>query len=100
MRRISTGARPATYTDAYNARLTIVALSTSCAVEGVGCLRRSISTALLCRLDGTWPTWHVGARTEPFGAHSWVEVRGQPVGEPYPAGYYQPLMTVAVPARD
>ncbi|MFF1822876.1 lasso peptide biosynthesis B2 protein [Kribbella sp. NPDC058245] len=73
------GARPATGTDAYGARSAVVAVSVTCA--GQGCLPRSVATALRCRLSGTWPNWCTGALTEPFRAHAWVEVDGQPVGE-------------------
>ena len=49
---------------------------------------RSIATALLCRMSGTWPTWRVGVRTvAPFSAHAWVEAEGKPVDEVEPAGY-------------
>lgn len=75
----------------------MVAVSLLCA--GDGCLPRSLATALLCRLRGTWPTWCAGARTAPFAAHAWVEVAGEPVGEPHPAGYYRALVTVPPPDR-
>jgi hypothetical protein len=58
------------------------------------CLQRAIATALLCRLGGVWPTWCTGVRTAPFAAHAWIEVDGQPVGEPYPAGYHHPIITI------
>ena len=41
-----------------------------------------------------------GVRTSPFGAHAWIEVDGQPIGELYPAGYYRPLITVHPPHHD
>ncbi|MFS8102859.1 lasso peptide biosynthesis B2 protein [Lentzea alba] len=93
--RLRRGARPATRAEALAARSAVVAVSLRCAGEQ-GCLPRSIATALLCRLRGTWPTWCTGVRTSPFSAHAWVEVDGEPVGEPFPAGYYQRLLAVPV----
>lgn len=90
------GARPATAAQAQAARAAVTAVSTRCA--GQYCLQRSIATALLCRLSGTWPTVRTGIRTAPFRAHAWIEADGEPIGEPRPAGYYTPTVTVA-PAR-
>ncbi|SDD36273.1 lasso peptide biosynthesis B2 protein [Actinokineospora iranica] len=90
--RVSAGARPATVEQARWARERVVAASARCA--GEGCLPRSIATALLCRLRGTWPTWCCGVRVQPFLAHAWVEVDGAPVDEPYPAGYHHALIRV------
>ncbi|WP_236677142.1 lasso peptide biosynthesis B2 protein [Streptomyces actinomycinicus] len=87
------GAAPATGAQALAARHAVVAVSNRCA--GPWCLQRSLSTALLCRLRGVWPTWCTGVRTEPFRAHAWVEVDGRPIGEPHPPGYYTPILTVA-----
>lgn len=86
------GARPATADQALNARQAVVAVSLRCA--GQACLQRSIAVALLCRSRGVWPTWCTGVRTSPFEAHAWVEVVGEPVGEPAPAGHYRSLMTI------
>jgi hypothetical protein len=90
----SRGARPATAAQAARAREAVVSVSLRCA--GQGCLQRSIAVALLCRAQGTWPTWCTGVRTSPFSAHAWVEVDGQPIGEPLPAGHYRTLLTVGV----
>jgi hypothetical protein len=87
------GARPATAEQALAARRAVVAVSLRCA--GQACLQRSIAAALLCRSRGVWPTWCTGVRTSPFEAHAWIEVAGAPVGEPYPAGHYRPLLSVA-----
>ncbi|GLZ29266.1 hypothetical protein Lesp02_14560 [Lentzea sp. NBRC 105346] len=97
LERVRAGARPATSVEALAARDAVVSVSLRCAGEQ-GCLQRSIATALLCRLRGTWPTWCTGVRTAPFSAHAWVEVGGAPVGEPFPAGYYRRLL--AVPPAD
>ncbi|NYI07611.1 lasso peptide biosynthesis B2 protein [Allostreptomyces psammosilenae] len=91
----SRGARPATVEQAAAARLAVVSVSVHCA--GQGCLRRSVATALLCRLGGGWPDWCTGVRTEPFRAHAWVEVAGRPVGERDEIRHYR--KTMVVPAR-
>ncbi len=85
-------ARPATYVPAAAARQAVVAISVRCA--GQGCLPRSIATALLCRVHGTWPTWHTGVRTQPFTAHAWVEAEGQPVDEHHTTSQLRPLITI------
>jgi len=88
------GARPATYEQAKAARDTVVAVSLTCAARE-GCLPRSLATALLCRLHGSWPAWCVGARRlPPFAAHAWVEAEGAMVDEDYPADYFRPLLRV------
>ena len=86
------GARPATETQALAARQAVVSVSVQCA--GQGCVQRSVATALLCRLGGTWPDWCTGVRTEPFRAHAWVEVDGDPVGEREEIRLYHKVMTV------
>ena len=91
---IRRGARPATYAEALAARERLVAVSLVC-TGPQSCLPRSIAVALLCRLRGCWPAWCTGVRKmPPFGAHAWVEAEGQPVGEPYPAGYHVTLLSV------
>ncbi|MER6139933.1 lasso peptide biosynthesis B2 protein [Streptomyces sparsogenes] len=92
------GARPATAEQALAARRAVVAVSLRCA--GQACLQRSIAAALLCRGRGVWPTWCTGVRTSPFEAHAWIEVAGEPIGEPYPAGHYRPLLSVSPVARE
>ncbi|MFI1969677.1 hypothetical protein BLA24_15625 [Streptomyces cinnamoneus] len=87
------GARPASYAEAGRARGTVTAVSVRCA--GEGCLPRSIATALLCRVHGSWPTWHAGVRTLPFRAHAWVEAEGRPVDEPLSTAQMRPVVTVS-----
>ncbi|MFF5481894.1 lasso peptide biosynthesis B2 protein [Streptomyces sp. NPDC012935] len=87
------GAGPAAPDQALDARRAVVSVSLRCA--GQGCLQRSIAAALLCRSRGVWPTWCTGVRTSPFEAHAWIEVDGEPVGEPFPAGHYRPLMRIS-----
>ncbi|SHF62227.1 lasso peptide biosynthesis B2 protein [Streptoalloteichus hindustanus] len=86
------GAVPASYEQARAARSAAIAVSVTCA--GKGCLPRSIATALLCRLRGCWPTWRVGARTSPFGAHAWVEAEGRAVDEGENVLAFRPVMTI------
>ncbi|TYB58951.1 lasso peptide biosynthesis B2 protein [Nonomuraea sp. PA05] len=88
------GAAPATAEQAKAARDAVMAVSLSCA--GEGCLPRSIATALLCRLRGSWPTWCAGVRVHPFAAHAWVEAGNRPIDEP-PASYHR---TIVVPPLD
>ncbi|MGW0763172.1 lasso peptide biosynthesis B2 protein [Streptomyces sp. NPDC002814] len=88
------GAAPATAAQAQSARDAMCAASLRCAGPK-GCLPRSLGAALLCRLGGTWPTWHAGVRVvPPFTAHAWIEAEGRPIGEGAPEGYFAPLVTV------
>ncbi|ARF58087.1 lasso peptide biosynthesis B2 protein [Streptomyces gilvosporeus] len=86
------GAGPADYTTTLQARQDVTAVSVLC--SGRYCLQRSLATALLCRLRGTWPTWCTGVRTPPFAAHAWVEADGQRVGESEDAATYRTMLTV------
>jgi hypothetical protein len=96
LRAAGRGARPATEDEALAARQAVVSVSVQCA--GQGCLQRSVATALLCRLGGSWPTWCTGVRVEPFRAHAWVEVDGRPVGERDEIRFYRTVLTVPPPA--
>ncbi|MFD7256575.1 lasso peptide biosynthesis B2 protein [Streptomyces sp. NPDC059874] len=89
---VSRGSRPATASQALDARSSVVSVSAWCA--GQGCLERSIATVLLCRLHGAWPDWCTGVRTQPFRAHAWVEAEGRPVGEPDDTGLFRAMMSV------
>ncbi len=91
---VQRGAEPATLGQATAARGTVFSVSLACAGRE-GCLVRSLATVLLCRAQGTYPTWCVGARRlPPFGAHAWVEVGGVPVDEPYPPDYFRKFFAV------
>lgn len=88
------GAAPASAAHAKAARDAVCAVSLFCAGPR-GCLPRSLATALLCRLGGTWPTWCTGVRVvPPFTAHAWVEVDGRLVDEGVPDDYFTRLITV------
>ncbi|WP_461083858.1 lasso peptide biosynthesis B2 protein [Streptomyces deserti] len=90
------GARPADYAQALRARQDVTAVSTLCA--GRFCLQRSLATALLCRMRGSWPTWCSGVRMPPFAAHAWVEAEGRRVGEPQDTVTYRTI--ISIPAKD
>ncbi|MEV6850727.1 lasso peptide biosynthesis B2 protein [Actinoplanes sp. NPDC051411] len=96
LRRLATGARPATYADALRARDDVVAVSLRCA--GQYCLQRSVAVALLTRARGRWADWVSGVNLQPFAAHAWVEVDGRPVGEPLDLTGFQ--RNIVVPCRD
>jgi ATP-binding cassette, subfamily B, bacterial len=71
---------PATRADVLAARASVCSVSARCRTQE-GCLRRSLAVAMLCRLRGTSAGWCTGFASDPFRAHAWVEVDGQPVGE-------------------
>ncbi|WP_059005882.1 lasso peptide biosynthesis B2 protein [Streptomyces specialis] len=95
LRLVSKGTRPAAYTEVARARRSVVSVSTRCA--GLGCLQRSVATVLLCRTRGRWADWCTGFRTEPFGAHAWVEVDGRPVDEPGELRVFRTVLAVRCP---
>jgi hypothetical protein len=91
----SRGAPPASRRQAQEARDDVIAVSLVCRGAN-GCVPRSVASAVLCRLAGSWPTWRVGVRpVAPFAAHAWIEAEGIMIGEEEPAGYFRPLLTVA-----
>lgn len=87
MRRLCASAEPASHDEALAARTAVCDVSRRCA--GQGCLQRSIAVVLICRLRGRAPGWRTGLRFEPFLAHAWVVVDGQPVGENAEVAGYQ-----------
>ncbi|WP_083931946.1 lasso peptide biosynthesis B2 protein [Nocardiopsis salina] len=96
LEKLRGGARPAGLHETFLARQDVESTSLHCAGPE-GCVQRSIATAVLCRLGGSWPTWCVGVRTRPpFGAHAWVEAEGTPVGEDGGPVYFTALTSVGV----
>lgn len=93
--RLSRNAAAADSAQANAARDSVLAASLS--LNGLrSCLPRSVSIALLCRLQGVWPTWCVGVRAAPpFAAHAWVEVDGELIGERGRSDSLARLITVA-----
>ncbi|MFF3175406.1 lasso peptide biosynthesis B2 protein [Streptomyces sp. NPDC057900] len=89
---ISRGSRPAGYAEVARARRSVVSVSTRCA--GLGCLQRSVATVLMCRARGRWADWCTGFRTQPFGAHAWVEADGRPVDEPGELSVFRTVLSV------
>ncbi|MFJ4171322.1 lasso peptide biosynthesis B2 protein [Paenarthrobacter sp. NPDC089714] len=87
--------RPSSHAQARRIRAAVCAVSSRCA--GEGCLQRSIAVFLLCRLEGHSPAWKTGYRLEPFTAHAWVEVDGEPVDEPSAISSYIPVLSVSQP---
>jgi hypothetical protein len=79
LERVRGSARPATLAEVSRSRDAVLTVSVRC--SGRWCLERSIAIALVCRVHNAWPEWHAGVATEPFRAHAWVAVDGQPVGE-------------------
>lgn len=79
--------------DVLSWRTAVNSVSVRCA--GQGCLQRSIAVMLLARSFGVSPTWKTGFRPSPFVAHAWVEVDGEPIGEPAAVLEYRPVLAVA-----
>lgn len=73
----------------------IVAVSKRCA--GRYCLDRATATAVFCWSEGYWPEWHAGAAIDPFRAHAWVSVDGDPVREPTSLNKYFVTMVSVFP---
>lgn len=46
------------------------------------CLESALSLALAALLLRRRVDWCIGARMMPYAAHSWIEVAGEPIGEP------------------
>ncbi|QLD28038.1 lasso peptide biosynthesis B2 protein [Micromonospora carbonacea] len=79
--RVRGDAPLATYAEAKRARDTVLAVSTRCCGRNA-CLLRSVATVLVCRMNGSWPTWCTGVLSAPpFVAHAWVEAEGSAVDE-------------------
>ncbi|SER60949.1 Transglutaminase-like superfamily protein [Streptomyces sp. yr375] len=95
LRRLARGARPATHAEALRARDDIVSVSRRAA--GQYCLERSVATAILARLHGSWPDWVSGVCLVPFAAHAWVEVDGKPVGESLRLDAFRKNIVIACP---
>ncbi|GAB3499172.1 lasso peptide biosynthesis B2 protein [Amycolatopsis cihanbeyliensis] len=82
LERLCHGVRPSTFDEATAARRSV--LSASMPLHGWhACLARSLAIALLCRIEGHWPTWCSGVTASPPPRpHSWIQVGDRPVGEP------------------
>lgn len=63
----------------------ITALIRTAALRSPGraaCLERSLAATLLACIHGRRVDWCIGARLVPYAGHAWIEVDGQPIGEP------------------
>ncbi|MBF6332534.1 lasso peptide biosynthesis B2 protein [Nocardia transvalensis] len=95
--QLSTGARPATYSESKRARDVVLTASARCRGQSA-CLVRSLTIVLLCRTRGIWPTWCVGVlAAPPFTAHAWVEADGEIVDEPMRSTDFRKFFSI--PAR-
>lgn len=92
LRWLAKGARPATESEAIEARRRVVAVSERCA--GQYCLERSVAAAIYLRTKGRWATWVSGVCLVPFAAHAWLEVNEQPVAEPLNLSDFQKNIVV------
>lgn len=92
LKMLKRGSRASSHTRAARARAIVTSISLRCA--GEGCVQRSIASAIICRMQGEWPTWHSGVRTNPFRAHAWISVDGRPVDEPGSTSSFTPLISV------
>ncbi len=76
----------------------VVTVSRRCA--GRYCLDRATAVAVFCWTQGRWPEWHAGAAIDPFRAHAWVCVDGEPVREPTSlVKYFVPMISVVPKPR-
>jgi hypothetical protein len=59
------------------------------------CLHDSLSLIRFLAMDAMYPTWVVGVRTRPFGAHSWVQSGGLVLNDvPENVRAYKPILVV------
>jgi hypothetical protein len=58
----------------------------------VACFEESTSAAVALALSGRHTSWRHGIASDPVRMHAWIEVDGQPVGEPPSTRRYTPLI--------
>lgn len=61
----------------------------------VACLERSLGVLLITGSKRLGVTWCQGVRTPPFASHAWVELLGQPIGEPDTTATYHRLLVIS-----
>lgn len=66
---------------AIDIRNAVCAVSKRCRSQD-GCIRRSLTVTMASWLCHRGVSWCTGFAQEPFRAHAWVEVNGNPIGEP------------------
>lgn len=60
----------------------------------LACLESSLAFVLLALAKGLSATWCVGVATQPFRAHAWVEISGEPFRESKLKQDFRKLITV------
>ncbi|MGH3856912.1 MAG: lasso peptide biosynthesis B2 protein [Pseudonocardiaceae bacterium] len=63
-----------------------------CIPAKVACFEESTSAAVALALGGRHAGWRHGIASDPVRMHAWIEVDGQPVGEPPSTSRYTPLI--------
>ncbi|MBV9163468.1 MAG: lasso peptide biosynthesis B2 protein [Pseudonocardiales bacterium] len=63
-----------------------------CIPANVACFEESTSAAVALALSGRHAGWRHGIVSDPVRMHAWIEVDGQPVGEPPSTRRYTPLI--------
>lgn len=61
----------------------------------VACLERSLGALVIMGSRRLGVTWCQGVRTPPFASHAWIEVSGEPIGEPGTTATYQRMLVVS-----
>ncbi|MCE0445053.1 lasso peptide biosynthesis B2 protein [Streptomyces tricolor] len=93
------GAAPATVDQRLSAREAVVSVKPALCRTGAVC-KRSIATALLCRVRGTWPTWCTGVRTIPSPPTPGSRPRGSSSARAIPRAHFKTLMSIPPVSRD
>ena len=86
--------RPATRDEALRA-LALMDAGARFVPYRVACLERSLGVLLLMGSRRLGITWCQGVRTSPFASHAWVELSGEPIGEPDTTATYQRLLVIS-----
>jgi hypothetical protein len=73
-------------------RIRIVAAGEQDVGHQLGIVVQSISAAVPLALSGCRVGWRHGIASDPVRMHAWIEVDGQPVGEPPSTSRYTPLI--------
>lgn len=90
--RVAKGSARAIPEEVAEWRNAVNSVSKRCA--GNGCLQRSVAVMLLGGVYRRAPVWCTGFRLEPFLAHAWVEVNGEPIGEAAAVRKYHRIITI------
>lgn len=66
----------------------------------MACLEESVAVMVALAFGGRRADWRHGIACDPVRMHAWIEVQGQPVGEPASTSAYTPLIRIPPPARE